>query len=242
MPRNTFPLRVKVLLTVLLLIMLVMSLNTSTMATLFRDDKTTYIRDLTAVMAIHVAEEADALLRSYVASMRAFGDVIYDADLDPDTKREVIQSLFRNYTDIVAIAARRGDADTVTAFDSNDLARLKISRSALLEYRDQHPLPQNVSQELDVKMEYLAEGVSLLRVTIQVPATDATESYVLAASIHPGRLAAVSTRSRGFSATILNNAGQPVFQKGPMSEDDDSHWTNLLRHVDGPHTAFTDLL
>ena len=109
MPRLSFPIRVKVLLTVLLLIMLVMSLNTSTMATLFRDDKTTYIRDLTAVMAMHAAEEADALLRGYVANMSTFGDVIYDPELDPGTKQDVIQNLFRNYADIVAIAARRGN-------------------------------------------------------------------------------------------------------------------------------------
>jgi hypothetical protein len=113
MPQFSFPIRMKVLVTVLLLIMLVMSLNTSTMATLFRKDKTTYIRDLTSVMAIHVAEEADALLRGYVANMRAFGDVIYDPELDPGTKQDVIQNLFRNYADIVAIAARRGDDNGV---------------------------------------------------------------------------------------------------------------------------------
>ena len=56
--------------------MVVMSLNTSTLANLFRDDKTTYIRDLTAVMAIHVAEESETLLRNYVSNMQAFGDGI----------------------------------------------------------------------------------------------------------------------------------------------------------------------
>ncbi|MCP4301270.1 MAG: HAMP domain-containing protein [Gammaproteobacteria bacterium] len=233
MSRFSFPIRVKVLLTVLLLIMLVMSLNTSTMATLFRDDKTTYIRDLTAVMAIHVAEEADALLRSYVANMRAFGDVIYDPNLDPDTKQEVIQSLFRNYADIVAIAARRGDADPVTAFDTSDLTRLDISRSTLLEYRNEHPLPQNMSQELDVKMEYLSDGVSLLRLMIEVPATGTRESYTLAASIHPARLAAVTTRSRGFRAAVLDRDGQPIFQKGPLTENVETHWTSLLKRNPG---------
>jgi two-component system NtrC family sensor kinase len=233
MPRLSFPIRVKVLLTVLLLIMLVMSLNTSTMATLFRDDKTTYIRDLTAVMAIHVAEEADTLLRGYVSNMRAFGDVIYDPELDPGTKQEVIQSLFRNYVDIVAIAARRGNADPVTAFDTSALTRLDISRSALLEYRNENPLPQDLARELDVKMEYLSNGASLLRLTIGVPATDTRESYTLAASVHPARLAAVSTRSRGFRGAILNHDGQPVFQKGPMSEDAETHWGSLLKQNPG---------
>jgi signal transduction histidine kinase len=218
----------KVLLTVLLLIMIVMSLNTSTMATLFRKDKTTYIRDLTSVMAIHVAEEADALLRGYVA-----GDVIYDPELDPGTKQDVIQNLFRNYADIVAIAARRGDDDPVTAFDTSDLTRLDISRSVILDYRNEHPLPQNLSQELDVEMEYLSDGVNLLRLTIEVAATANREPYTLAASVHPARLAAATTRSRGFRAAILNHDAQPIFQKGSMAEDIDTHWASLLNENSG---------
>jgi signal transduction histidine kinase len=140
----------------------------------------------------------------------------------------VIQNLFRNYADIVAIAARRGDDDPVTAFDTSDLTRLDISRSVILDYRNEHPLPQNLSEEIDVEMEYLSDGVNLLRLTIEVAATTNRESYTLAASIHPARLAAVTTRSRGFRAAILNHDGQPVFQKSPMAEDMDTHWENLL--------------
>jgi len=227
MPRFSFPIRVKVLLTVLVLIMIVMSLNTSTMANLFRDDKTAYIRDLTVVMAMHTAEEADALLRGYVANMRAFGDVIYDTNLDPDIKQDVIQSLFQNYQDIVAIAAQRGNTEPVTAFDTVDLARLDISRSALLDYRDTHPLPMNLPKGLELQMEYIKEGVSLLRLTIEIPAVEDREAYRLAASINPARLVAVTTRTRGFKVGILNHDGQPIFQKGPMSENSQPHWTRL---------------
>jgi len=233
MPRFSFPIRVKVLLTVLLLIMVVMSLNTSTMATLFRDDKTTYIRDLASVMAIHVAEESDTLLRTYVANMQAFGDVIYDANLDPDTKQDVIQSLFHNYQDIVAIAAQRGNADPVTAFDTSDLTRLDISRSAILDYRDANPLPASVPEGLDVKMEHMQESVSLLRLLIEIPATETRESFILAASISPARLASVTTRSRGFKVAIVNHDGRPIFQKGPMSEDDVSHWASQINMNSG---------
>ncbi len=233
MPRFRFPLRVKVLLTVLLLIMLVMSLNTSTMATLFRDDKTTYIRDLTAVMASHVAEEADSLLRHYLANMQAFGDVIYDTSLDPDTKQDVIQNLFRNYRDIVAIAARRGNGEPVTAFDSNDLTRLDISRATLLEYRNEHPLPQISGKKLDVKMEHFDGGISLLRLMVAVPATDDREAFTLAASINPARLAAATTRSRGFEATIINQDGLPVFHQSTNADDVAPHWSSRLNKNSG---------
>lgn len=233
MPRFSFPIRVKVLLTVLMLIMIVMSLNTSTMAGLFRSDKTAYIRDLTVVMAIHTAEEADALLRNYVANMQAFGDVIYDTRMDPETKQDVIQSLFRNYQDIVAITAQRGDSDPVTAFDTNELTRLEVSRETLLQYRDQHPLPAGTPWELELKMENIKEGVGLLRLFIEVPATESRQAFVLAANIKPARLAAVTTRSRGFAVSILDSNGQPLFQKGAISENHATHWANRANSKSG---------
>ncbi|MCP5090340.1 MAG: HAMP domain-containing protein [Gammaproteobacteria bacterium] len=233
MPRFRFPIRVKVLLTVLLLIMIVMSLNTSTMANLFRDDKTTYIRDLTAVMAIHVAEESETLLRNYVSNMQAFGDVIYDPDLDSGTKQEVIQNLFRNYQDIVAITARRGDAAPVTAFDTSDLTRLDVSRAALLEYRDANPLPNSLSGRIDVKLETIRRDLSLLRLMIDVPATESREAFMLAASIKPDRLASATKRARGFKAAILNSEGQSVFEQDAESARGAAFWAEEIKNTSG---------
>lgn len=231
MPRFRFPIRVKVLLTVLLIIMIVMSLNTSTMANLFRDDKTTYIRDLTAVMAIHVAEESETLLRNYVSNMQAFGDVIYDPDLDSGTKQEVIQNLFRNYQDIVAITARRGDAEPVTAFDTSDLTRLDVSRAALLEYRDANPLPRTLSGRLEVKLENIRTDLSLLRLMIDVPATESREAFALAASIKPDRLASATKRARGFKASILNSEGQSVFEQDAESARGAAFWAEEVKNT-----------
>lgn len=228
MPRFSFPIRVKVLLTVLLLIMVVMSLNTSTMANLFRKDKTTYIRDLTTVMAIHLAEESNGLLRHYVANMRAFGDVIYDGNLDPNTKKDVIKNLFRNYQDIVAIVAQRGDAKPVTAFDSKALTRLEVSRLAFLDFRAENPLPESVSHTLDVEMERITEAVGLMRLTIEVPATADRESFILAASVDPAKLLAVTKRSRGFKSGILNNEGQLLFERDPLTGEPATNWAAQL--------------
>lgn len=233
MPRFRFPIRVKVLLTVLLIIMIVMSLNTSTMANLFRDDKTTYIRDLTAVMAIHVAEESETLLRNYVSNMQTFGDVIYDPDLDSGTKQEVIQNLFRNYQDIVAITARRGDAGPVTAFDTSDLTRLDVSRAALLEYRDANPLPNSLSGRLEVKLENIRSDLSLLRLMIDVPATESREAFTLAASIKPDRLASATKRARGFKAAILNSEGQSVFEQDAESARGAAFWAEEIKNTSG---------
>ncbi|MEE8539030.1 MAG: hypothetical protein V3S54_04370, partial [Woeseiaceae bacterium] len=55
-----FPIRLKILVTFLVVITVVVSLIIIMMANLFNTDKTTYIRDLTSVIAVNVAEEADS--------------------------------------------------------------------------------------------------------------------------------------------------------------------------------------
>ncbi len=228
MPRFSFPIRVKVLLTVVLLLMVVMGLNTTTMANLFRKDKTTYIRDLTVVMAMHLAEESDAILRSYAANVRVFADVIYDAEVDPATKQQVVQGLFRNYEDIVAITAQWGTTSPVTVFDTNALQQLDITRQELLAYRQSNPAPTTLPGSLDIRLDRLKEGVELALMTIVIPATDTAPPVTLAASIDPAKLHAVTERSRGFKAMIINRDGVPIFDASSERESSAPVWLEEL--------------
>ena len=227
MPRFSFPIRVKVLLTVVLLLMIVMGLNTTTMANLFRKDKTTYIRDLTVVMAQHLAEESDAILRGYAANIRVFADVIYDKEVDPATKQQVVQGLFRNYEDIVAITAQWGTTSPVTVFDTNALQLLDITLQELLAYRQNNPAPGALPGSLDLRLDRVKEGVELALMTLVIPATDTSAPITLAASIDPANLYAVTERSRGFKAMIMDRQGRPIFgasagAEGHEPDDDQS--------------------
>ena len=228
MPRFSFPIRVKVMLTVLLLVMLVMGLNTSSMANLFRTDKTTYMRDMTVVMAVHLAEESDALLRGYAANLRVFSDVIYDADIDPVTKQQVIRGLFRNYQDIVAISAQRGATSPVSVFDTNALNRLGISRQELLANRNANSVPGDQSRAMQVRMETVKDGVELAIMQVNIPSPDNAESVTLIASIDPVQLLAVTERSRGFNAAILNRDGQRVFDASSDDNRQAPDWAEQL--------------
>ena len=73
--RFRFPIRLKIMITFLGVITVVVSLIIITMANLFNNDKTTYIRDLASVIAIHVAEEASSLLQGYHQKLRVFAEV-----------------------------------------------------------------------------------------------------------------------------------------------------------------------
>ncbi len=228
MPRFSLPLRVKALLVVVIIMMVVMGLNTTTMASLFRQDKTTYMRDLTVVTARHLAEESDALLRTYAANIRVFADVVYDASIDPATKQEVVQDLFRNYEDIVAITAQWGTTSPVTVFDSNALQQLGVSRQELLAHRQANPVPALLDRLIDVRLDEVRPGVKLAMMTVEIPPTSETPMISMAASIDPSRLIAVTERSRGFRAMIMNREGKPIFDASADGQQAVPEWAEEL--------------
>ncbi len=228
MPRFSFPIRVKVLLTVVILLMIVMGLNTTTMANLFRKDKTTYMRDLTVVTARHLAEESDALLRTYAANIRVFADVVYDASIDPATKQEIVQDLFRNYEDIVAITAQWGTTSPVTVFDTNALQQLGVTRQELLAHRQTNPVPGSLDGSIDVRLDEIKPGVKLAMMTVEIPAAGEAPVISMAASIDPSKLIAVTQRSRGFRAMIMNRQGIPIFDASADSQQTAPAWAEEL--------------
>ncbi|MBT8105870.1 MAG: HAMP domain-containing protein [Woeseiaceae bacterium] len=236
MPRFSFPIRVKVLLTVVILVMIVMGLNTATMANLFRKDKTTYMRDLTVVTAQHLAEESDALLRVYAANVRVFADVVYDASIDPATKQQIVQGLFSNYDDIIAITAQWGTTSPVTVFDSTALQQLNVTRQELLAHRQTRPVPVDLNDSLDVRLDEIKPGVKLALMTLEIPPTDETPVILLAASIDPTKLLAVTERSRGFRAMIMNREGQPIFDASADVQQPAPAWAKEL--VQGSEAAY----
>ena len=125
---------------------------------------------------MHLAEESDALLRGYAANLRVFGDVIYDAEIDPVTKQQVIQWAVPNYQNIVAISAQRGATSPISVFDSNALNRLDISRQQLLANRNTDFTSGDPSRALQVRMETIKDGVELaMSPTVNIPAPDNTE-------------------------------------------------------------------
>lgn len=69
----------------------------------------------------------------------------------------------------------------------------------------------------------------LLQVLVEIPATEAQEASVLAASVKLDRLAAITTRSRGFSVALLNREGRPIlYPDGSISANQETHWTRKL--------------
>ncbi len=103
MSKFIFPLRLKVLITVLAFLMVVVGVITATMADLFEKDKTAYVRDFTAVVTSDAQNEIDLILSGYVSASKILGEVMFADYLDPGTKQRIVAPVFEAYPQILGI-------------------------------------------------------------------------------------------------------------------------------------------
>ena len=141
MKRLAIPIRVKMLLVVLALVMLVVTLITVAMANLFHDDKTTYIRDLTSIMAVQVSRETNVLVQGYRENLSIFANTLFDNELGASQKQKLIQNLFSSFSEFVAVSVVREGNDPVMVYDAASLQAASVSADDLLALQTDRPLP-----------------------------------------------------------------------------------------------------
>ena len=103
MNKFVFPLRLKVLITVLAFLMMVVGFITATMADLFHQDKTAYVRDLSASVTSDIKTEVDTILGGYVSATRVLSEVLFAGYIDPDAKQQLVKPLFVAYPEFLAL-------------------------------------------------------------------------------------------------------------------------------------------
>ncbi|MGI9306303.1 MAG: hypothetical protein ACR2P5_03260, partial [Gammaproteobacteria bacterium] len=94
MKKFSFPIRLKILLTVLAILMLVVGVITSTMTNLFHQDKTAYVRDYSAAVTNDIRTSVFTLMSSYVSATRVLSEVLFADYVEPSAKQRLIGPLF----------------------------------------------------------------------------------------------------------------------------------------------------
>ena len=207
--RFRFPIRLKIMITFLCVITVVVSLIIITMANLFNNDKTTYIRDLASVIALHVAEEAKSLLQGYHQELRVFTEVVYNKKLSSDRKRDIVASLFRNFDDFVAVSVQEGDAEPAMVFDGKALEVAGLEKKDLTKYLKDNPLSPDRINSVPVYVEnatITARLPLLLVATTDVSLNDKTP-VVITAMVRLDSLLSLVSRPSAFQTFIVDSEG-----------------------------------
>jgi len=201
-----FPLRFKLLVSQLLVVSVVLSLITFTMANLFHVDKTAYIHDLTSTVVQHTAQEANTLLVGYRERLRLFSRIMSQQGLRG--RQQVLQGLFEEFGEFVMVT-RSSANGAETVFDAAALAAAGVTRDDLLRFRQAHPLPGEPAQRGPyVENSTVSPKLATLTLTISEPAADGGEMVTTSGVIRLDRLLGLARRSRVFETFLLDAGGK----------------------------------
>jgi len=217
-----FPLRFKMLVAQLLVVTVVLSLITFTMAKLFHADKTAYIHDLTSTMAVHISEEANALLVGYRERVRLFARVM--AEEHGAERARVLAALFGEFPEFVMVTRSEGGKEE-TVSNTELLQSSGVSAEAVRHFRAAHPLPH-----LRVGEPYLENStISPKLPTLTVTLREGEEAHpvTVSAVIRLAKLQRLAHRSRVFETFLLDSSGTLMAHSDPAKVA--KHLTPLWR-------------
>lgn len=210
------PLRYRILITLLMVVTVVVSIITFTMANLFHRDKTTYIRDLTSYISLHTAQETGSLLNSYEDRLRTFAKIAYDSGLGQAQKASLLKRLFEDSREFVAITLHEEGMRPVTVYDTRSLHKAGLAVDRLAEHRARHPLPRTEVAGGAVFVEYstLTPRLPAITLTTSFLPAGARKRVVIEAVVSLAALQAIVSSSSVFEIMMVDSRGDLMARGG----------------------------
>ena len=129
----SFPIRLKVLVAVLVMLMLVVGVITATMANLFQQDKTAYVRDFSAVVTGNMQSEVETILDAQLSASRVLAEVLFADYLDPVAKQQLAKPMFAAYPGLLGLVTKTTAGEPVSLYNNAALRDLGVEAATLLE-------------------------------------------------------------------------------------------------------------
>ena len=209
--RTRFPIRFKILITMLFVVTMVVGLIMVTMVRLFNEDKTAYVRDLTSVIALHTAEETHSLLVGYRERLQVFARIMHERGLPQKQKVSLLKQLFEDFQEFVAVTLYIIDAKPVTVFDAQSFGDANLDKQAIFDFRQKHPLPMDRIRagEVFIQNSTLTEQLPTLTLAVAAAQTegDQEQATVVAAVIRLDSLQRLAKRSEVFETYVIDTRG-----------------------------------
>ncbi len=240
-----FPIRFKILITLLFVITIVVSTITFTMANLFHIDKTAYIYDITSVIALHTAQEARSLLIGYQERLQVFARLMYERELPRDQQAKLLKSLFEDFKEFVAVTLYVDGKEQATVYDAKTLEAAGLTKDQLRAYRREHPLPPDLVQsgEVFVENSTISETLPCLTLAIAHQATPGEKAEVVSAVVRLDSLLRLAGRSKVFETFVVDSRGKLLAHSDPRKvvQHAQAAWIPEIAGLREMHTLGTTL-
>lgn len=214
--RIRIPYRFKILATVLVLVTSAVGIITFAMASMFHTDKTAYVSDLAAVMAVHGADQAALMLETQRNRLVELAEVIDDPDMRPDRKQVHLARLFGGSNGCVAVRVFERGREIGSLADTASTISGALARAALAL-----PLAATAGKLAPGAVTVVGGDSGgdprLVALLVAQSARGASPGLVMAALLDAERCFAVSRGSGGFGLFILESQGRVIWSSDPAS-------------------------
>ena len=226
--RIALPIRLKILVTLLVLTTTSIGTITFTMANLFHDDKIGYIRDLTSLIAQNTAHEAYTTLTSYKETLHSFARLMYDNTLTQSQKSALLKNMFEDYPDFVSVTLSERARGDVTVYDANQLAEANISQDELEKHRTSNPLPmEKISNGYTyVGNSTVNENLPTLTIATPLEFSPKNNPAIIYGVVRLDKLLKLSKRSSVYETFLIDTNRFPLSHgvSLPLSEHEKVDW------------------
>ncbi len=221
MSKFSFPIRLKVLVAVLAILMLVIGVITATMANLFQQDKTAYVRDFSAAVTGNMQSEIETILGSQLSAATVLAEVLFADYIDPVAKQQLAKPMFAAYPDLLALVAITTSGRPVSLYNSAALRDAGIEPAQVLELS---ALAESHEQgTVQVRSALGDSGAVSLTLDHQMP--DGNESLAVVALTSSSDLEQVLRRGMPFDSVLLDADRRAVVALG--KKDEAVNWAGL---------------
>lgn len=209
-PRFNFTIRLKLLLTMLLVVTAAVSVMTLTIVTLFQKDKTTYIFDLTSVVALNMAEEANTTLLNYSEQLNVVAHSLLAGEIPEAQREEFVKKLFDNFEDFISVTLYDAQGEErITIYDAAKLEEAGVDKETLSRDRKERlrPLLQLKPQEVYLRNSTISAKLPSFTMAFSYRESADADPFILAAEIHLKKLLGLGGKSKVFDTFLVDSQG-----------------------------------
>ena len=204
-----FPIRLKVMISLLFGITVVVSVITFTMAHFFHEDKRSYINDWISVATRSTAAECRSLMMSYAGQLELASLIMLDEQLDDDSRNELVQNVFNNLPELVEIVVHLDGEQIEIASDATDLQEAGLTNADLVAYREANPLPfdQLHDDQTYLRNSSISPDMPAFTLAFRLPC-EADEGLVtVAAQLRLDNVLKLGSKFKVFEVVLVDSGG-----------------------------------
>lgn len=221
MSKFSFPIRLKVLVAVLVILMLVIGVITATMANLFQQDKTAYVRDFSAAVTGNMQSEIETILDSQLSAARVLAEVLFADYIDPIAKQQLAKPIFAAYPAMLALVTYNSSGEPVSLYNNTALRNAGVVSDHVLRLSSLTEL----HEEGTVRVRSVLGDSGVVGLTFGHPLPAADQELAVVALYSSSDFARVLRRSAPFDSVLLDAERQTVVTIGAAG--DALHWSRV---------------